>query len=273
MGSFLEELAHLLPLVNKNILFIYHIMSHIIPLINLSETFLAEYQLAILWLICATTAFATYIALYLAVRHAVFDTHDRLTMKRIIKKSKMDTLSAAFYVCKSFCCLPASLSSSSSSSSNTYEYEMVTNTMIDISLAPNSTPSHRRGKVEYTITTNSPKNGMDTQDRHEDDGEGEAAGVCVLQLDRVNVYSGEELLFSNAEGLSLSLRRGERLIVQGPSGIGKTRLLRGLCKLDDLAFGEVRMMPVDKSGVPSVWRSRCIYVPQSLPPLCGKCCL
>lgn len=69
----------------------------------------AEYQMAIVWysshfllheniialtiypacrLICTTAAVSTYVAVSLAIRHAVFDKCHRLTPSRIIKRAK-----------------------------------------------------------------------------------------------------------------------------------------------------------------------------------------
>ena len=65
---------------------------------------------------------------------------------------------------------------------------------------------------------------------------------------------------------------GERVSIEGVSGLGKTRLLRALCKLDPLFHGKLSMNGInfdesnnnhyiEKSLIPS-FRSRCIYVPQ-----------
>eukprot|EP01035_Chromulina_nebulosa_P049338 gene49338-67011_t len=48
----------------------------------------AEYQMAIVWLICTTAAVSTYVAVSLAIRHAVFDKCHRLTPSKIIKRAK-----------------------------------------------------------------------------------------------------------------------------------------------------------------------------------------
>lgn len=90
---------------------------------------------------------------------------------------------------------------------------------------------------------------------------------------------------------------GERITLEGPSGIGKTRLLRALAELDPLYQGHVsflghstkKLQPstdyvknhdwyrsVSTRGSPGIqlvtvpeWRARVIYVPQALPPLAG----
>ena len=88
----------------------------------------------------------------------------------------------------------------------------------------------------------------------------------LLEINRVNVRSGESLLFQG-QGLYLEVRQGDRIVISGPSGLGKTRLLRGISKLDDLSSGYVSMYHGDTliehvNANSSVWRALCIYVPQ-----------
>jgi len=63
--------------------------------------------------------------------------------------------------------------------------------------------------------------------------------------------------------ISLSVRPGERLAVSGPSGAGKTLLLRALALLDQCETGQVlwRGDPVRSRAVPE-FRSRTIYLHQ-----------
>jgi putative ABC transport system ATP-binding protein len=65
------------------------------------------------------------------------------------------------------------------------------------------------------------------------------------------------------EGVSLTLDFGERLGVIGPSGAGKTVLLRALAMLDPIDAGEVRWQgtAVGADGVPR-YRSRVVYLHQ-----------
>jgi len=89
-----------------------------------------------------------------------------------------------------------------------------------------------------------------------------------FQVKKLNVKSGDKLLFDE-DGISFSLTRGERVCIIGPSGIGKTRLLRAIAKLDVLQSGSISFIGSVESFNASVpkWRSRCMYVPQALPPL------
>ena len=43
---------------------------------------------------------------------------------------------------------------------------------------------------------------------------------------------GGEGSFGGLQGIHISLRKGERMSVEGPSGLGKTRLLRAIAQLD-----------------------------------------
>lgn len=119
---------------------------------------------------------------------------------------------------------------------------------------------------------------------------------------QANVKSGTGKLFVSSytaqlSGLSFRMMPGERITLEGPSGIGKTRLLRALAELDPLYQGHVsflghstkKLQPstdyvknhdwyrsVSTRGSPGIqlvtvpeWRARVIYVPQALPPLAG----
>ncbi|GBF93483.1 hypothetical protein Rsub_06616 [Raphidocelis subcapitata] len=66
------------------------------------------------------------------------------------------------------------------------------------------------------------------------------------------------------EGISFSLQPGDVLFIRGPSGIGKTLLLRSLALLDPAEGGTLRLRGQAPSelGIPA-WRSDVIYVHQS----------
>ncbi len=65
-------------------------------------------------------------------------------------------------------------------------------------------------------------------------------------------------------GLSLQVRPGERLAVIGPTGSGKTLLLRSLALLDPLDAGEIRWdgAPIEDHDVPS-FRREAVYLHQT----------
>ena len=71
-------------------------------------------------------------------------------------------------------------------------------------------------------------------------------------------------------GVDLALATGETLVVRGPSGAGKTVLLRALAWLDPLSAGSVTLAGRSPSDWgQSVWRSRVAYVAQRAPDLPG----
>lgn len=72
---------------------------------------------------------------------------------------------------------------------------------------------------------------------------------------------GDNLIHSN---LSFSLRSGEILFVRGPSGVGKSVLLRCLACLDPIDSGSLSLsgQPPEKWGLPR-WRSLVTYVHQA----------
>lgn len=78
-------------------------------------------------------------------------------------------------------------------------------------------------------------------------------------LSRRDPRSGRWLL----RDVSFELHAGERVVLSGPSGAGKTVLLRTLVLLDETQEGEIRWRgaPVAPSGVP-LFRSRVCYVQQ-----------
>ena len=89
------------------------------------------------------------------------------------------------------------------------------------------------------------------------------------------------MLFRSAEGLainvggrrllsdlSLTLAPTDHLVVVGPSGVGKSSLLRVLATLDPFAAGELRLngrTPAEH-GIPQ-WRRQVTYVASTPPPL------
>ncbi len=75
----------------------------------------------------------------------------------------------------------------------------------------------------------------------------------------------------NASGLqSLSLEAAERVSVMGPSGVGKTLLLRSICMLEANATSELRWKGkvLSESEIP-LYRSQVIYVGQKIVLLPG----
>lgn len=73
------------------------------------------------------------------------------------------------------------------------------------------------------------------------------------------------------QGLDLDLEAGELRVIQGPSGVGKSTLLRALAGLIPLQAGSLCLAgeTFDRLGGPR-WRTRVALVPQGAPPLGGS---
>ncbi|KAI9591966.1 P-loop containing nucleoside triphosphate hydrolase protein [Syncephalis fuscata] len=70
--------------------------------------------------------------------------------------------------------------------------------------------------------------------------------------------------------VSFGVEDGEILVIRGPSGVGKSTMLRCIAQLDDLDDGSITLdgrMP-DDFGIP-VWRTHVAYVPQRPATLPG----
>lgn len=238
----------------------------------------AQYQMAILYLILTTNVLSTIISVLLAIRHAVFEDH-RLTNriskradgKQDIDKALMAALISIGSTVTAFC--------RKSEAPRRADYEAVVEmSPLDDLEAPSPIPVDKQqpaegqqGRVTFTVEDAVPYTSIDTP-------------ALVLRLDHVTVRSGPMALFLGA-GLSLSLRAGEVVTLEGPSGIGKTRLLRAIAQLDPFLLGDVSYGtctvrhasegPAAAKGARAVlgipaWRERVIYVPQALPPLAGS---
>ena len=85
-----------------------------------------------------------------------------------------------------------------------------------------------------------------------------------LELEDVALARG------SLRGISLTLRGGELTALQGPSGIGKTSLLRAIVRLDEPAEGRVRVDGTDARELdPRALRRRVGFVAQSPAMLPG----
>lgn len=84
--------------------------------------------------------------------------------------------------------------------------------------------------------------------------------VCLLELQDLTIAAGGKTLLS---GVNLCLQDGETIALCGPSGYGKTSLLRTMCGLDDAAAGKILL----QGRSPGDWsypefRRRVLYVEQ-----------
>ena len=281
----------------------------------------AEYQMAILWLICATAAISTYVGISLAIRHAVFDDCHRMCTERIIKKDRKQEIEVTVYLAMKSMTMTCYRGIHSCFTNRlkrgtalALSEEAEGNTGIaDDSVHPTAEGPHKwQGKKEYemlpsgrsSISTHGAGDGEDIEvgnghshggtladaskfsiegDDDEDDDDEEnkdkqdheeqkvdkekakhstikealvshgfsgrvtyrfvnnsptvtvagppLSAMVAFKTKGLNVLSGTVPLFDN-KGIEVSLRRGEILTIEGPSGLGKTRLLRAIAQLD-----------------------------------------
>jgi len=271
----------------------------------------AEYQMGIIFLILASTCLSTYIAIMLTVKHAVMSPYHRLTPERIIKKvgpkvaldaaivaGFVDAASLIYETLQKWCCcvnvcapsLPSLAGAASRVPSSRHEQynqlptlELATRSSHGMLESTNNEPGDAPYKVTFTLQDNVPKSTALSNDSR----------APLLEITSFNVLSGEANLFPSS-GLSLSIYPGQRVSIKGPSGIGKTRLLRALAQLEepvsgtltlnyvpqcaDQSAGDAEMKAITTYGKEesqqfesnqlfdlmqiAVWRSRVVYIPQ-----------
>ncbi|GES74033.1 ATP-binding cassette transporter [Rhizophagus clarus] len=70
--------------------------------------------------------------------------------------------------------------------------------------------------------------------------------------------------------ISFSLKKGDILTISGPSGVGKTTLLKCIAQLAIYEGGDIYLndRTPEEYGIP-VWRTRVMYVPQRTPVMTG----
>jgi len=87
-----------------------------------------------------------------------------------------------------------------------------------------------------------------------------SAAYCLEGRGLTVAFEGRSVL----EGVDLRLRGGEIAVVDGPSGGGKSTLLRALARLQALTGGELMLDGASASGTnPREYRVRVAYVPQT----------
>ncbi|KAJ1966944.1 hypothetical protein IWQ62_002150 [Dispira parvispora] len=120
---------------------------------------------------------------------------------------------------------------------------------------------------------------LTTSDDNEADAEEEAQEGTATQVDRVTKSTGSltpahhsVITLSDEENtpadylwydVHFTLNPRDTIVIQGPSGVGKTTLLRAIAQLTDCDSGTVllRQQSPKEMGIP-IWRSRVMYVPQ-----------
>lgn len=276
----------------------------------------SEYQIAILYLLVTTSTIATFTSVVLAIRHAVFDKEHRLTPHKIIKRHGKKELDAALLQAflSIFLSLFTFMKQILHSISHYFSY-------FSSHPTPSGEPrpkTHRTiyaqlpseldqdGEVELSAMNPLSKGSIPLEVHEELDHDGSLLSRAkyevsitelpqifplksqndhyLLNIQNLNVMSGgNKSLLAREEGFNLQICRGERIAIEGPSGIGKTRLLRAISQLDPPLSGTIEFLEPSKTfhqWTMPIWRSRVLYVPQALPPLNGtpkdfilECCL
>lgn len=220
----------------------------------------AEYQMAILWIICSTSMTAMFAALYLACYHAVVDLNHRMTTSKIVRKVDgrmgidVAVRSLASYVMTT---VSGKCSSMLLKQCGSNVYEEVEHheedhgdtldddrDLVEIEIGRKVARSE---SVDSTVSLSSivTSDSNYTASLHAVDGikySKERNDLC-LQAKDINILTNGRPLFSS-EGFSFELHAGERLSIEGPSGLGKTRLLRAIAQLDTLSSGTVSLASV-----------------------------
>lgn len=191
--------------------------------------------MAILWLIFTTSAISTLVGISLAISHAVFDEHHRLTPHRIIKTEgkmscdavviKAGARAIAFIWGKLLAIFgrtqdPMTYDALSIASSHggVNERDSLGDVTLNI-VASTSSPLPPRGKVSYTLNPNQPSGHADI-----DRSFAHAQDLPLLKVVSLNVLSGEDALF-DTEGLEFALRKGQRITIEGPSGLPRLHIM------------------------------------------------
>jgi ABC-type multidrug transport system fused ATPase/permease subunit len=229
----------------------------------------AEYQMAILFLLAATTTISTYLSVVLAIKHAVMSPEQRLTPERIVTKtgSKVSIDVAIWQGAKDAganflkrlqhrCCILAycaplcgEATSRSPVGTARARYNPLPASAIELTdIHPSSAAPHTTNGVMRRDGGGTNGGRGDGELDHAEEAGFRASyeiransllptgTAAILQFEGMNIKSGELMLFG-VNGITFSVHRGQRVTLEGSSGLGKTRLLRAMAQLDDFMSG------------------------------------
>jgi putative ABC transport system permease protein len=280
----------------------------------------AEYQMAILFMITATTTISTYLAVVLATHHAVLSPEQRLTPERIRKVTGpkqsvdmavlyglRDVVMRGFAVCQrrmccclAYCAVPRAPAQNAVASTTYTALPQASSNLelTQLTLANEMGSMQRGGEAGLEaagMLDGSSIHGTAEQspfranyELHEVSTYSAVSAAPILEIRGLNIKSGELLLF-DAERFSFTLHAGQRIALEGKSGLGKTRLLRAIAQLDDSLCGTCTLQTIEGRGAAravfstltllghrertersvkadaagyALWRSRVMYIPQ-----------
>lgn len=237
----------------------------------------AEYQIAILYLIVTTSVFSCFISVCLATRNACcnLSSHQCTAPEKVFKreggKQDIDVMLGkiifGIYQSLTRCCCGCFKGAGAS-----YETLPTNNVLNNIDSQHGGELDNilsadiATGRATYSIVENSSRKFDDV----------------ALVIEKLNIKSGSTLLFCAAReselddrvGLELTISKGERISLEGISGLGKSRLLRAIAKLDQPVSGNLSYLAdrshannssesaVDYNGYNPYWRTKVIYIPQ-----------
>jgi putative ABC transport system permease protein len=280
----------------------------------------AEYQMAILFMITATTTISTYLAVVLATHHAVLSPEQRLTPERIRKVTGpkqsvdmavlyglRDAVTRGFAVlqrrmccCLAYCAVPGA-PAQNAVTTTTYSALPQASSSLELTqlTLSSGTGTMQRGELEsldaagildgssiHGTAEHSPSRA--NYELHEVSTYSAVSAAPILEIRGLNIKSGELPLF-DAGRFAFTLHAGQRVALEGKSGLGKTRLLRAIAQLDDSLCGTCTLQTIEGGGEAravsstltllghrertersvkaeaasyALWRSRVIYIPQ-----------
>lgn len=216
----------------------------------------ARYQILIIYWIAACSFGTIFSQLFFVLRicfdHQMVLKTDRLK-KRDVKPNAID-------IVKSLCQVVASTFSGKSA----WSHKRRLSSFSLPAISDESTLLVPKGQISVLIS--SPDNNNDRQDQVSLVVSNLCYSFANNYVDRnedllpESTHPGRRILFQD---LSFKLTSGGSAIIQGPSGIGKSTLLRILARLVSHQYGTIDLIGETKNRDMAIWRRKILYVPQT----------